>query len=404
MNLRERKPPRIHIYTGNHGTKAGIEEYIAMLRAIFMRKGWESEESPVLVPNEVNIIIDEFTNYVENRNLLELKKAFPATRYIYVLTEFLERRYLVRSTNNFNGLFEAASISILNVLIRLRRSDFGSARLSDWAMAVIYLPLFCFNTLVYVLAYAFLRFLGRSNAPAVLNRFRKRLHRLAYYHARFLGLEQFHPYADAVITSHEGILPGLIAAGWLKHGDARYKGVLYPEFDREFVLANIFRNKSMGIEITGTITRFRKRYVRKINTLIETYGLYHSIGHVRKLAFCSAVGGPRSKARAAFSLHPPQTKNWRYSSPTRLFRALQADGNIPIITHYFGQNPIEDVCLRFKSEETLLRMAKYFASKDAAVAFLEPKIEKYNTIARNENDQLLEKISSVLLPGTNIHS
>ena len=46
----------------------------------------------------------------------------------------------------------------------------------------------------------------------------------------------------------------------------------------------------------------------------------------------SAVVSKEGIIRGAYSLHPPQSETWRYASPTRIYRALCIDYNMPILT------------------------------------------------------------------------
>lgn len=99
--------------------------------------------------------------------------------------------------------------------------------------------------------------------------------------------------------------------------------------------------------------------------------------------------------RAAFSLHPPQTMNWKYSSPTRLFRALDQDGNIPVLTHYFNQHPIEDVCLVYEGNQTILDMYDFYHDKNKAWAYLLPRLDRYAQTAELENNKVVQKMISL---------
>jgi hypothetical protein len=395
-NEQEGESRRYNIYYGNHGKRHGIEDYLTILQSVLSRHGYSVEESANLIPGAVNIIIDEFTNYIENRRISEFKKAHPGTIFIFVLTEFIEKKHFVRSINHFGGILDSAVISFLNVLIRRKRDDYRPARLQDWGLLTLYLPILSLYGAAAALRYALLSAVSRKFSSRFLDRFKSHLHKLAYFHMRYLGLEEYIKYADLILTSHECIESGVVAAGWLKPHDPKFIGVLYPEFAQDEVVEKIFVGKSLHIEITGSITPYRQRYIDKYNKLlgqIFIFGLknIHTLGQGQAIQFGNPEDMPKTK-RAAYSFHPPQTANWPYSSPMRLFRALNEDRNIPIITHYYGQNPIEELCLRFEGIKTLVKMIEFYNDKDAMLDFLKPRIEKYNIIARNHNDEIMSSL------------
>jgi hypothetical protein len=386
--------PRYNIYYGNHGKRYGIEDYLTILRCVLSRHGYSVEESANLDPGAVNIIIDEFTNYVENRKISEFKKAHPGTSLIFVLTEFIEKKHFVRSMNHFGSILDSAVISFLNVLIRQKRDDYRPARLQDWGLMALYLPVLSSYGAAVALGYGLLSAVSRELASSFISRFKSRVHKLAYFHMRYLGLEEYIKYADMVMTSHECIEPGLSAADWLKSKNDRLIGVLYPEFAQDEVLEKVFVGKSLHMEITGSITPYRQRYIEKYNRLVIVFGLKSVLGLAHAIQFGSLDNASETE-RAAYSLHPPQTANWHYSSPMRLFRALNEGGNIPIITRYYGQNPIEELCLRFDGGKTIVKMIEFYNNRDAMLDFLKPRIEKYNLVARNRNDELVSRLSKI---------
>lgn len=60
---------RLFIYTGNHGKQDGIEDYLTLCKNVFGSRGFQVEVSTTLHINSTNIIIDEFTNYIENKSI-----------------------------------------------------------------------------------------------------------------------------------------------------------------------------------------------------------------------------------------------------------------------------------------------------------------------------------------------
>lgn len=381
----------IYIYIGNHGKQEGIEDFISVLQDVLINNGCDSEVSTSLRAGFTNIIIDEFTNYSQNRIISEFKKDNPESVLVLVLTEFVEKKYLISSFNNFGGIIDSALISSLNVVVRRVRDDYISVKLKDWLLMLLYLPVTLTYGISVSLWYICLSLVSKNNAYKFFSSIKKRIYKLAYLHMRFLGLEKFIKYADMVVLSHKLIESGLVSINWLKESDPKNLGVLYPEFDIESVLTNLLVEKSLYIEISGSVTAYRKMWISKIGRMLSMYGLNNSIGPTKTISFDASTQSTDMQ-RAAFSLHPPQKEHWLYSSPTRLYRALHVDGNIPVITDYFGQHPIEDVCLKFNGLETLISMMEFYNNRDAAIAFFKPKIIKYNSVIKKLNTELIRRL------------
>jgi hypothetical protein len=216
-------------------------------------------------------------------------------------------------------------------------------------------------------------------------------HRLFYFHLRYLGLKTYLKYADAFILSHECIIDGI--RRFLRQ-DQKILGVIYPTLKENEILEKLrtkqqFYKKNrqkIFIEVTGSVTPYRQKWIKSINNFIQYQGLSNVFGYCVAFSFSAE---PR-QARGFYSLHPPQTKNWRYSSPTRIYRALAVDSSLPILTHYFGQNPIEDVCFVIdqKKIDFLKELYELYLDYQKLRHFLAPRIANYNRIANQRNDAL----------------
>lgn len=114
----------IYLYVGNHGKRDWIEDYIKLFVSVFGERGSVIKVSNKLAPGAVNLIIDEFTNLIENKHIAEFKLAHPQTRFVYVLTEFINRKYGVESFNHFGGIMDSAYLSILDIIVHHKRNDF----------------------------------------------------------------------------------------------------------------------------------------------------------------------------------------------------------------------------------------------------------------------------------------
>lgn len=386
-----------NIYIANHGKRDGVEDYLSILRDVLSRRGHEVTVSEQLRPDIVNIVIDEFTNFIYNEEIAAFKRQYPRARLILVLTEFIESRLLVRSFNFFGGPVEAAPVAAMNLYFRLRRKDFLPPSYGDWLIGAIYSPLVPIYYLLHLLKNGF----GRKPIPI-----RRRLYRLAYMLMRYLGLEKMIGCADAVILSHAMIEPGL-RRRW---PTIRVLGTVFPELDFREIEKTLFAEKELYIEITGSVTPYRQRYVDRIDSNLLALGMKNTFHTCRTISFSGSGGEStsngvatgqgassiqQSAARGAYSLHPPQNRQWKYSSPTRIFRALQYDHNMPVLTKLFNQHPIEQLCLLFEGEATLTQMYRYYKDPETLFAYLEPRVQEYMRLAAHANDTIVASLAAV---------
>lgn len=367
-----------NLYVGNHGKKAGIEDYVSVITDLLKKRGHQVMVSEEFRSDANNLVIDEFTNFVANMELREFRHNNPQAKITYVLTEFVERRKLVRSFNFFGGWLEASVIAAMTVFFRRLRKDYLPASMRDWIVAILYLPL---------LAIFYAAFSVRNLISKHRTTFSSKVHAKAYLLVRYLGLEAHLRFADYVILSHPLIGEQLQGLRGYDNWHGKILGTLYPELDIADIEANIFRDKGLFVEATGTITPYRNRILRMINYEIISLGLGNTIDLCQARSFSSHG---EARQGGAYSIHPPQSESWSYCSPTRLYRALQVDHNAPIITKDFGQHPIEKVCLMFGRSETVIKLIKYFKKPDTYLADFKPRFEEYNRLATANNDQLLE--------------
>lgn len=381
---------RFILYTANHGKQDGIEDYLTMFNRMLAAAGLTVEASTTLCEDAINIVIDEFTNAIQNRRIAEFCQNNPNSRCVYVLTEFVQRKYGIESFNHFGGVFDAASIALFNVYLRWRRADFPALRLRDLALALFYSPVllvyFCGSYANYVAR----RLMGKPTANPV-SFFVNKNHRLIYFHMRYLGLMAHMRYAHAAISSHEAIAMDSTEEPGILRNRLKSLGVVYPEFDEKEVLSSLMKNREPFVEITGSVTPYRQLWIRRVNSFVRVSGIGNAFGLTQALPF-AALASQEPPERGAYSLHPPQTRKWPYCSPTRIYRALQIDHNLPVLTKHFRQSPIEDVCFIVKDLASFIQMVEMYFDRKALFDFIAPRIQKYNQIAKQRNNQIVQSL------------
>jgi hypothetical protein len=354
---------------------------------VFGKRDIEVKVSQTLVPGYVNLIIDEFTSRIANKYIAQFKLKNPATPFVYVLTEFISRKLFVESFNHFDGVARSAISSVFGIYIRLKRGDLGRPGLRDFFVAAFFLP---------ILGCYFLSWMVQKVAHRKLDNLVRRFiedHLSGLHlHKRYLGLASHLKYADAIIASHENILD-TFRRSKLARQDYRILGVVYPELDEIAIQNRFLIEKEPFIELSGSITPYRQRWIERINGLIYIQRNEHYFGMCVAYSFSDNT----DRKRGAFSLHPPQTKKWPYSSPMRIYRALSLDFNLPLLTHYFGQHPLEDVCYVIKDANFIEELYEIYCDRDKAMAFIAPRMSRYNNIVKVRNDTLVENVKAMMV-------
>ena len=397
--------PKVNIVTGNHNSLKGIQDYLSVLHKIFTSRGYEVSVTTRLEPSSVNILIDEFTNAHFNMELRKFRKQNPKSILILVLTEFIDSQWGVASYNFFSGgLTKAFSILVLDTAIKFIRLDFDGRYGAANSRMVAYLPLMSLwplNSLI-LMTLKFLRgarslFTNKKNnvKGGLVKRMILEGKRVAYMHMRYLGLIAYMRYFDGIMTSHDCLADGYLNSKKFKNQFPTNLGVIHPEIDPEFVERRVIRSdRTLCFEITGTVTEYRKSWIQKIKIWKFMLGIDALFNADRVREFL-AEDSRKNLPPAMFSLHPPQTVHWKYSSPTRLYRAYCVDMNVPVITKHFDQSLIEDTCLILENKYDLLELIEFFNNRDLLSIKLMPRIHHYSENAIKSNDRLVSLLFSM---------
>lgn len=399
---------KIYLFVGNHGSLDGIEDCVQILSKVFNDRGFNLGISDVLVPNSVNLIVDEFSGLFENKRIADFCNKSKENKCIFILTEFINCKFSVTSFNHFNGVFSAALISLANVCLRYLRSDLPNLRIRDLVQLFIFIPVFILLFLVQIFK-VIISILVARNPRVSIQKLYSKFNNLIYLHMRFLGLQSMIKYAQGVILLHPSIkIDVLNSEAALKMNNL---GILYPELDKSRILTGR-GSQNLLIEITGSITPYRQAWISRFNKAIQIMGGSNTFKYC--VAFPFSVAKITSKnLRGSFSLHPMQSLSWPYCSPTRIYRALMVDGSIPILARNTLQHEIEDVCLHvfsgnFPARKTenpfliqiyiskiLKLIERIYRDNQFKMEYLEPRIDKYQLVAKKNNDALMKAIEKI---------
>lgn len=390
LGASENGRPVVNLYVANHGKVGGIEDYIENLKYIFESRGFEFAVSRELRVCDVNIIIDEFSNYSQNKIICDFKDAWPNVPIVFLLTEFIERKFFVSSFNHFGSLLDSAALAWIDMFLRRVRPDFERPSFITYLRAVVFLPVVPIKILFLIFGKREQLVAGFWGRQGLRKRVAGGISKLFYMHMRYLGLRAMLRNADGIVLSHDAVRVGL--SQFLQDFKIPLIGTFHPEALAEQIKNALLANKEPYVEITGTVTSFRASALKRLARDIVIFGLHHTFMAPKVRPFGVQV----EESTAAFSLHPPQTKNWKYASPTRLFRAFYVDGGIPVITKHFNQHPIEDACIFYGGGRTLEQMRKLYFDPVAKMEYFDNKIAPYLNNARTHNDRLIKRLREIL--------
>lgn len=340
----------IYLYLGNHISTSGLVEIVYSVFSA-CRGTFAVRCSRELVPDAVNVIIDDFADPAVVAHLKEFKRCFPKTKYLAVCIEFITVIHLLRVplTKTF---------------------DFFSLR-SDW------------RALVNILGWRF------GLRPDI-----------RYMHKRFIGFVNAIDLFDVIATLHPAISRGL------KSHFSIESVPLHPVIDLEIACREErFRTLPFGFTMTGTRTPYRRSLERHLGASFA--GIAAAGPVVVQLNPDGANAGrfddaghflyPHSSEDLLFNFNVSQTPHWPYSSPMRILRAALV-GQIPVIARKFGDHPIEQVAFHWdgsrRGSEQLWTLATM--RRDDLVDNYLDSIRRYNDVAREANRKLAAALAQLL--------
>lgn len=345
----------INIFKLNHGSSEGIEELLSVLHGLF-------EDCNVVVSSElkygwINVVIDEFTGDWVNSYIKKFSEKNDSPLVLYA-TEFIETEFPV-SFNVFT------------------KSD----KIMSEGLAAFYLWLFKGHTEFSISSLIL-------SLPISIYKLRKGFRRFfKYFFQKVYMLERFHGFDDIkyhfthVITAHQEIENQLIAFGL-----SNVCGTPLPIVHVDEDFRTKFLDNRLGIMMSGSITEYRKRVAAKLENDFWKCGLIKNTGLVKKKNF-----GVDQFESVLFTLHPAQTKEWKYVSPTRIYRSLVVDHSYPILEKKYNQSALEDLCFVL-SEDVIDTIMEIEMDRVSAFDNLVEKINRYNDIAQRENKTILYRV------------
>jgi hypothetical protein len=374
---------QLSIYTGNHDFAPGIADIIDMLIYSFRKRGWSVSTSETLRSECVNFVVDEFSDAEKRQAIKAFRQANPHTTLVLVATEFISKKWGVQSFNLF-GVGEWCNVVLLNLTLSRTGNRSGANPLTS---AIVAIP-----ALLIVVLWCLLNpvaTIRRIRDKTVLGMCLSMINNRAYMHKRYLGFRDSLFLFDAVIVTHPCIATHINGR---EQPSPRpiHLGFLNPEIDGSASLSATNQEMRPGFEMTGTITSHRKKELNSLNRFLDFARLSDKAPQP-----CASIGFHETveAKRSALSFHPPQTRKWPHSSPTRLYRSIAKNGSIPVLTRRFSECEIENICLVFEQSPKFLQTINQLAFKaDERADYLREKIAAYNESVRGFNDEISTKL------------
>jgi hypothetical protein len=354
----------IYLFWANHLYTHGIGEIVFTVDAS-LSGHYSLKPTHAIKASAINVIIDEFSNPYFVDRLAEIKKEYPQTKYVFIATEFI------------------TPISLFGYEFARTFNFFASRR--DW-----------FN---------FLR--DRDVVLRTTDRIP------SYMHRRYLGFARALPLCDLLAFVHPKIARGLKGLADLGQSLVSEPVDLYPELTLNSDADEQLNKLSIGFDLTGTQTGYRRRVMRKLERRFARCGFGGTVWRHVKFEESEPIVIGRStirynyntyadsrsaadEKRFLFNINPPQRARWPFSSPMRIARAAML-GQIPTITSKFGDHEIEDIAFQWDgSLERAQEILSFGIDRNPLLQRYLRAVERYNAVAKSRNRRFIESLDTLL--------
>jgi hypothetical protein len=344
-----------YLIWANHQSTVGIGEIVFTVASCLGGR-YALKPARTIKPGKLNIIIDEFTHPYFVKNLAEVKKADPTTKYIVVATEFI------------------TPVSIFGVELARTFNFFGGA--NDWARLV-------------------------------KDRLRQGANQLpSYMQSRYFGFMKALAVCDILVFVHPSIGGELADVAQQFPNLVSPPAVIYPELSEALgPKKDRLEHLRIGFNLTGTFTPYRRKVMTKLARRFRQAGWSQPIwNHVsfkdsKPIEFTdSAIDfhyDVESKEQFLFNINPPQQANWPFSSPMRILRAALL-GHIPVVTTKLHDHDIEDIAVLWDGQtDSALEMTYLEMDRRQFVDNYLQSVEGYNAIAKGKNWPFLQSLEQL---------
>ena len=388
----------IYLLVTNHSSLKGCwEQYIITKRTFNFAEDFNLKLSATIVPNEINIIIEEFNDQLVTW-MRYVKKKHPKTKYILYVTEYLTPNLLFGFQLNTFSLREKilhTSIAFLTSLGLTKKYTGSSKSYSKKSLPKRVFYKFR-NYLSTLSVSPIIKLFGQDafwNA-LMLTRREKSLNKAKSLFSLCISTTEAVLYSyDRFCNSQLAYLPVFIDSEKAKNSR---KGRCYDNSSFFSGRISSYRSKIIDkiIEIDEAFPLKKLGAHKKSSSSIHQNGLY--IDSYNKLKNSPAIESDKCDSffsplfncfdsiyeidkevkTPVFEIYIPQLKSWPYSSPNRTMLSIEK-GYIPINLGRFEDHDINKYTLQY---DDIYELSSHVNSIDINESFeeLDNKITEYN--------------------------
>lgn len=365
--------PSVYLFTGNHTDPSGVQDFIVSISSIFKSgKVFDFYTGPKFeLGHDIYLYIEEFSKHTTRVKLREARKKVTAP-FILIPTEFITQHKVQCTFNDFEYSNKVSPSILLRPLSRLYCKDICKKLLLEILFAVQYSPVFI---------YWLLKSLVKNGVLQTYLDIRKRF----YMDVRYISYLSILDIFDYMWPPHNNIR--------LQNSDyfkiKKILPVITPLITSKIHIPSMSDSFStIKIKMSGTLTQYRLCKLKEFKAWFKSF---------KKQSLCvnltDFTNETENKHQMDFTLNPPQTRLWQYSSPMRLFRSLEIERCIPIITKNFQQSEIESLALNI---ENISKNGSNFNLIERFIEEFPTILNDYNSIAVNSANETVELLQSAL--------
>ena len=418
---------KIYFYTSNFFKKKlfdknQIGELYNKIHLLFKNK-FTILESENLVPNELNIVVEHFNSIAQIMKIVEVKKKYPNTKIILVLSEFINKDITLNSfhinkdnIDFYNSFFTLYSnMKYVKYLIHKFLSFFPiffnkiliAVLYFDIGELVIPMRFVKFNkygksiSLINIMSFiiSFINILNFSKLIVNMWKVKSKLN-YAYLNSiktdvlffyRYKMLKKLKGKVDLILKTHPKISSNLFQ-------DVNQFNIFF-DFQNLFQLNDLKSYKNI-LSFSGELNDYRKlkikeEFDKKLN--LEDKYLYEKINSdIKKILNTpnQFIDESLTDKKVLFNLHPKKTAEWPYSSPTRYYRSVE-NNTIPLT---FASEHISD---NFTNKSTIEVshlvdfLNDFFKQKEIYIKKFNNNCVEFNKDSNIENKKILTSVEEL---------
>jgi hypothetical protein len=315
----------VYLVLENHIEKRNVKDLYKIFNSTFLKI--ECKIANAIIPNNINIILEEFTNPEFLKKLIYLKKKYPKTKYVCIFSEYITK-------NTFNNFKLKQNINFKYYLIKFLENLIKKIHK---LIVKIEKKIFIQKTDIYRKVYKFFVLFFRR---LLIRFFDKDIIEDIYMKERFLTFVKASKYIDFFLSWNEK------QKKKLNQFTNKKVLILYPD------LKKVSANPVKGISISGTATKYRIEIIKKILHKIQVKNNFH---HFIKNYFLI------KKNFYWYSLNPGKEKIWPYPSLIRYLISLERN-EIPLVIENYKDKMTS--WLTFKIKLKSITNKNFFSKKN----------------------------------------